>query len=132
MGRSASAKPLTQQRALNYAMLNQLATPGFGSLLAGRFVAGSGQLLLAVSGAVLLVIWFLKILMIYYSQWGNQPLPPDSHAAMAWTGLGLFLSGWFWALVSSIGFYREAAAARRAEMEQRAAALREPPPLQPR
>ena len=36
--------------ARNCALINQLATPGLGSLMAGRLVAGIGQLLLAVAG----------------------------------------------------------------------------------
>ena len=127
-----SAKPLTQHRALNYAMINQLATPGFGSLLAGRYVAGTGQLLLAATGCVLIGTWFVKVLTVYYSQMTDNPLPAQSHAALGWTGLALFLSGWLWALVTSISIYREAVAARRAELEQKAAALSEPPLLRPR
>ena len=40
--------PLSRSAARNAALLNQCATPGLGSLMAGRRLAGIGQLLLAI------------------------------------------------------------------------------------
>src|SRR6267142_5883224 len=41
-------------------ILNQFATPGLGSLMARRWFAGTGQLVLAVAGFCLLVGWFVQ------------------------------------------------------------------------
>ena len=50
------SKPVSRTTAHNAALLNQLATPGLGSLMAGRWLAGVGQLALAVAGFVMVVV----------------------------------------------------------------------------
>ena len=47
---SGTPKNLSRTKARNALLLNQLATPGLGSLLAGRWIAGTGQLLCSVAG----------------------------------------------------------------------------------
>ena len=47
---SPGRKPVSRAKAKNAAMLNLLATPGLGSLLCGRWIAGIGQLALAFAG----------------------------------------------------------------------------------
>ena len=59
-------------------MLNLLATPGLGSLLCGRWIAGTGQLLLSVAGFALVIVWFFKEMIPYYGLMFN-----DADAAIA-------------------------------------------------
>ena len=93
-------------------LLNQLATPGLGSLLAGRRVAGTGQLLLALAGFVLVIAWFGLLAFQIYGQLmeGTEPKP------VGWLGLagaGTFAAAWLWSLVTSLSILREARANER-------------------
>jgi len=102
-------KPPSRTAARNAALVNQLATPGLGSLMAGRWVAGIGQLAVAVAGFVMVVVWFFEIMIQYYGQvTGNVQVRP-----VGWIGeVGaiLFVASWFWALVTSVSLLRQAQA----------------------
>lgn len=115
-------KPLSSAAARNAVLLNQLATPGLGTLMAGRLVVGIGQLLLALAGFGFVVVWFVALLRQYYGQiTGEVPITP-----IAWLGeigASLFLAAWFWSLVTSIKLVREA----RRNAPDRFAEI--PPPL---
>lgn len=102
-----SRKPLSTATARNAVLINLLATPGLGTLMAGRLVMGVGQLMLAVAGFGFIVVWFLALLRQYYGQIiGDVPVTP-----IAWlgeTGAVLFIAAWGWSLVTSISLVREA------------------------
>ncbi len=100
-------KPVDTVNARNAALVNQLATPGLGSLMAGRWVAGSGQLALAVAGFVLVVVWFFKVMIQYYGEIGGD-VQPHPVGWIGVTGGILFVVSWFWALVTSISLFFEA------------------------
>ncbi len=94
-------KVVSRTAARNAALVNQFATPGLGSLMAGRWLAGFGQLLLAVAGFVLVVMWVLETMARLYDQLDGDPTPhPVSRIGEA--GTVLFVVAWFWALVTSI------------------------------
>ena len=100
-------KPVDTAGARNATLVNLFATPGLGSLMAGRWIAGSGQLAVAVAGFVMVVVWFFKVMTQYYGQITGdvQPYP------VAWigeTGGILFVASWLWALVTSISLFFEA------------------------
>jgi 4a-hydroxytetrahydrobiopterin dehydratase len=103
---SSASKNISRAKARNAALLNQLATPGLGSLLARRWIAGAGQLLLALAGFVLIMTWFVQMMTGYYGQMsGNDTrLPPATELAF---GAGLFALAWCWALVTSFSLLRE-------------------------
>lgn len=93
--------------ARNAALINQFATPGFGSLLARRWIAGTGQLLLAVTGFVLYVIWFVRTSVQMYQSLGTDAeAGPDYRLLKA--GLILFAAAWLWALVTSLSLLHQA------------------------
>lgn len=120
MKTSSAAKPawrLTRAAAMNCAIINQLATPGLGSLLGRRFVEGTGQLVLALAGFGLIVGWFLQIFSALYQQMQELPAAPVRFPWLGKAGLILFGAAWLWSLVTSISLLR---AARRLET---------PPPL---
>lgn len=97
---------LDRSTARNSVLINQLATPGLGSLLAGRWVAGIGQLLLAVAGFVMVVAWFVAVMVQMYRQInGNSAPKPVGWLGEA--GAGTFAAAWLWALVTSFSLLRE-------------------------
>jgi hypothetical protein len=100
-------KPVDAVTAKNAALINQCATPGLGSLMGRRWIAGSGQLALAVTGFVMVVVWFVEMMLQYYGQiTGNVRVHP-----VGWigeTGGILFAASWLWALVTSFSLFSEA------------------------
>ena len=105
MKTSSGAKPLSPTKARNCVLINQLATPGLGSLMAGRWAAGTGQLLLAVAGFVMMIGWFALVAINTYNLAVNDAEPKPA----AWLGEagGLtFLVSWLWALVTSFQILR--------------------------
>jgi len=108
---SPKGRPLSRARARNAALLNLLATPGLGSLVARRWIAGTGQLLLAVTGFVLFLVWFLKEMTQFYGQIsGDVEVRPVWNLLFA--GLSLFAVAWIWSAVTSISLMREAASGK--------------------
>jgi 4a-hydroxytetrahydrobiopterin dehydratase len=88
--------------------MNLLATPGLGSLMAGRWVAGTGQLLLSLLGFVLILIWFVKIIVPYYGQmFGDHPAPEVNWKLLI-DGAILFAVAWVWSLFTSISLMHAA------------------------
>lgn len=121
---SPKGRPLSRSAAKNAALLNQLATPGLGSLLCRRWVAGGGQLLLAIAGFVLVMVWFIKEMIQYYGQMTGDV---KMHA-IGWilvTGVILFATSWIWSAVTSINLLREASSGSQRSLENFAA-----PPVQ--
>lgn len=106
-------KPLNRTTARNSFLINQFATPGLGSLMAGRWVAGMGQLILAVIGFCLVLVWFSRLMWQTIQQFNGL----EPHVSVAWLGEAgalLFVAAWVWSLVTSLSLLREA----RAQAEQ--------------
>jgi hypothetical protein len=113
-------QPFTEENARSCAIANQLATPGLGSLLAGRWIPGIGQLLLAIIGFILVMAWFFLTLKQAYTLMDSTG-EPKSYARLGISGAVVFVASWLWALVTSIQLLQ---AAKR-NREQAA----KPPPL---
>ena len=103
--------------------MNLVAAPGLGSLMAGRIISGIAQLVLAVMGCGLFLVWFVLTLSRAYglADFNAQP-ETISHAAWGEAGAVLFGVSWVWSLVTSIGILRQA---KKADKEG-------PPPVPPR
>ena len=93
-------------------MLNLLATPGLGSLLCGRWIAGASQFILCVAGFAVFMVWFVKEIKQYYSLMNLTEPPPTAQPVwwIAATGIGLVIVSWLWSAVTSVGLMREASA----------------------
>ncbi len=102
-------------------LINQLATPGLGSCMAGRWVAGVGQLLLAVAGFLMLIGWFALVFKNSYNLWFYDAEPKPT-GWLGGAGALTFLFSWAWAWVSSFQILRSAKASEPAN---------EPPRLRP-
>jgi 4a-hydroxytetrahydrobiopterin dehydratase len=121
---SPKGKPLSRATAKNAALLNLLATPGLGSLLGRRWFAGIGQLVLALAGFTLFVVWFVGEMVQFYGQiGGNVEVHPIGKFLVA--GLILFALAWLWSAATSFSLLREASAGGRRSLENFAA-----PPVQ--
>ncbi len=101
---------MTRKRIITCVLLNLVATPGLGSVMAQRWVAGIGQIILSLAGFVLMMIWFFQVMKSYYGQMFSSD--GTEHRPIVLTGLilgaGLFAVGWFWSLVTSLSLMREA------------------------
>ena len=104
---SSAAKPLSRAAARNCALINQLATPGFGSLMAGRRAAGIGQLLLAVAGFVMVIGWFVLTVTNVYNQLASDA-EPKPVGWLGGAGALIFVVAWLWSLVTSLQILRSA------------------------
>jgi DMSO/TMAO reductase YedYZ heme-binding membrane subunit len=89
-------------------MANQLATPGLGSLVARRWLAGTGQLLLALAGFTLVLVWFVQMMIRYYGLMFGETQLRLPKLALLEAGAILFALSWFWAAVTSFSLLREA------------------------
>ena len=111
----SSAPPKNKRvTARNAALLNLLATPGLGSLLAGRRLAGTGQLLIFLAGFVLFCGWSLRNLYNYYHLMFDEapPAPDAAGKNLAVLGGVLCAVAWLWSLATSVSLSRAAADTR--------------------
>jgi len=117
---SSAPRKLSRVKARNAALLNQLATPGLGSLMARRWIAGSGQLFLSLSGFGLIMAWFGEEMVQFYGQInGSVPVHPIGKYLAA--GAMVFSVAWLWALVTSFSLLREASQVSLESLERFAA-----------
>ena len=65
---SPNGNPLNRAAARNAMLLNLLATPGLGSILGRRWIAGSGQLRAVSRRFRAVLVWFVKEMSQYYGQ----------------------------------------------------------------
>jgi len=75
--------------------------------MAGRRVAGIGQLLLASAGFIMVIGWFVLHAVQIYNQLVNGT-EPASAAWLGLTGAAVFIAAWLWSLVTSIQILRAA------------------------
>ncbi len=109
--------PLSRAKARNAALMNQLATPGLGSWLAGRRLAGAGQLLLAVAGFLMVISWFARLMIEMYQEFNNGAAP-HSVARIGEAGALCFAGAWVWSLFTSLSILREGKAKNPAKLQQ--------------
>jgi len=98
--------PRSRTTARNAALVNLLATPGLGSLMARRWLAGTGQLILAVAGFGLMLGWFVKLMTDYYGLMFNQQSAPQLDFRLLKWGAAIFAVAWLWSLVTSVQLLR--------------------------
>ncbi len=102
------AKPLSRTTAVHCVIVNQAATPGLGSLLARRWIAGSGQLALALAGFGLIMAWFFFKLRDLYRLAEDLPVDPSAGNSLGKAGLVIFVLAWLWSWVTSASILKEA------------------------
>ena len=83
MKTSSAGKVLSRASARNSFLINQLATPGLGSLMARRYVEGIGQLLLAFAGFGLILVWFTSLMLKMFRD-VDEPSASTSFGSLDW------------------------------------------------
>ncbi len=108
---------LTRKKAVRCVLMNLLATPGLGSVMARRWFAGIGQLVLSLVGFVLMMVWFYELVIVqFYGQInGNVVVRPVGWIGL--TGAILFAIAWFWSLVTSLSISQEVSKTRAASWQ---------------
>ena len=94
--------PRRQSQAWTCVIINQFATPGLGSVIARRFVAGTGQLILAFTGFFLFLGGWIQKMRLFYGQMFGTDLPADAGTKLGIWGIIIFAMAWAWSLVTSI------------------------------
>jgi len=87
--------------------MNQFATPGLGSLMGRRFIAGIGQLLVFFPGFLLVCGWFIRMIWLYYRMMFHEVEAHIDYAPLLW-GAVLAALAWLWSWVTSFSLLREA------------------------
>ena len=104
---------MTRPRAWGCVAVNQLAFPGLGTIVAGRWV-GYLQATIMVAGFCVFVgfmLWFFWGLAQFAAdEWSERQFRAHCVRQLwaLWWGLGLCALAWFWALWSSIFILRDA------------------------
>ncbi len=66
-------------------------------------------MLLSVTGFILVVVWFVRVMVPYYGQMFSDTPPPPVNFKMLGVGFGLFVLAWVWSLVTSLALSRRIA-----------------------
>jgi hypothetical protein len=93
--------------ARNCFLTNQFATPGLGSLMAGRIMPGLWQGIVAVAGFALVTVWFVPTMIQTYRQF-TEGAPAKSYAGLDEAGALGFIAAWLWALETLLNLLRPA------------------------
>jgi hypothetical protein len=101
------ARPLSRARVASCILVNLAATPGLGSLIARRFWAGTGQLLLALAGFGLIVGWMFGFYYRIFLQQMDEPVPNTPIDWMWKWGSVCFGASWLWSLFTSLSLWRQ-------------------------
>jgi len=88
--------------------MNLFATPGLGSLMGGRLIAGLGQLFIFLIGFALITFWFIKTMKEYYSLMGEDVPVHVSYGKYFLAGFLFAAASWLWSLLTSIRMVQQA------------------------
>jgi hypothetical protein len=106
--------PRNRAEAWRYALLNQLAFPGLGTILAGRNV-GFAQAAIMLAGffiAMGYICWFIfHQLRLLFDMSASAPQFNEARFAHWWIGalgFGLCFISWLWSFVSCVQFIKAA------------------------
>jgi hypothetical protein len=92
--------------ARNALLMNLFATPGLGTLMAGKVVSGLVQLALAVTGFALVLIWFIRVMIQYYQLAGGEDVSGNLHPGIAITGGIIFAVAWLWGFATGVQLWQ--------------------------
>lgn len=102
-------RPLSRDRAWSCIMMN-VATPGTGSMRAGKVFTGVCQLLFAVAGAALICAWMLKSVYGMVQGDSESPAAPETINWLWQWGVAGFAISWTWTAITCVILFRRARA----------------------
>ena len=105
-----TAKSLSRARLVSCVLINQCATPGLGSLMARRILAGTCQLLLALAGFALITGGMFELFYGSILRQLGEPAPKNAPDWMWKWGCILFGAAWLWSLATSLSLLKQAKA----------------------
>lgn len=108
---------MTHDRAWASVMQN-LATPGVGSLKAGRIFTGICQLTLAVASCVLIGTWVIGWSYRIYLAQADEPVPQNSSGWLLKWGVISFAVSWLWAMITCVSLVLQANTAERERLRK--------------
>jgi 4a-hydroxytetrahydrobiopterin dehydratase len=108
---------MSSKRIITCMLMNLLATPGLGSLMARRWFEGIGQTILSVGGFILMLVWFYKLVIVQFYGQMNGTVQPHPVGWIGLLGAILFAIAWLWSLVTSISLMRSASRDKTAVLE---------------
>ena len=101
---------MSRAGAVSCVLINLCATPGLGSVMARRYWAGTGQLVLAVTGFCLIVEWMVGLFHGVILEQLDEPVPPHAANWLGKWGVICFGAAWLWSLFTSISIWRHSQA----------------------
>jgi hypothetical protein len=105
----SGAKTLSPAAARNCLLMNLFATPGLGSLMGGRVLAGLGQLILFLIGFGFICVWFYRTMKEYYSLSDfTEDVTRVSYFQYFLAGAMFAAASWLWSLLTSLSLVRNA------------------------
>ena len=108
------AKKLSRTAARNALLLNQLATPGMGSIAARHWLAGLGQLAVFLAGFCIFAVWAFQQFNLALALWSGADPAPAGNGHPGVLGFSLAAIAWLWSLGTTFqGFTRNRPAAAR-------------------
>lgn len=93
--------------------MQNLATPGIGSLKARRIFAGICQLTLAIASCFLICAWVIGWSYRIYQAQTGETIPETSSGWLLKWGVVCFSLSWLWALITCVRLVLQAKAAER-------------------
>jgi hypothetical protein len=93
--------------------MQNLATPGIGSLKARRIFAGVCQLSIAIASCIFICAWVIGWSYRIYLAQIDEAIPQDSSGWLLKWGIVCFGVSWLWALITCVSLVLQAKAAER-------------------
>ena len=112
--------------------MQNLATPGVGSLKAGRIFTGVCQLSLAVASCVLIGAWVIGWSYRIYLAQVDEPIPQTSSGWLLKWGVISFGVSWLWAMITCVSLVLQANAGERENPQKVPPRLADPPGKPPK
>lgn len=122
-----STTPLSRDRAWACVMLN-VSVPGWGSIKAGKKVAGALELIITLAGLFLLFAWMYGWMVRVFESQAGEDLSPVPSAWLWRSGVFCIVVSWIWMAFTSFHIMREARAYEKS-LPPRLSDLPKPPVL---
>ncbi|HWF19153.1 MAG TPA: hypothetical protein VG754_07795 [Verrucomicrobiae bacterium] len=113
----SAGKTVKRSAAMNCLLVNQFATPGLGSIMGRRFLAGAVQLIFAVAGFVLVVAAFADWVWNTYRNMGGSETEAGPFPWFGKTGAILFIGAWLLSWITSLSLLREGRETEKRELQ---------------